>query len=276
MADENIPVVIVTGANSGIGLAAALGFGRRGARVALVGRDQARLDSAVDMVRAAAAPGAEPVGYQADFADLAQVRKLATTLRDTYARIDVLANNAGAVIPRRVTTVDGYELTIQVNHLAPFLLTNLLREQLSGGRVITTASDAHQNGRLRADDLSSTGHRYRAFTVYGSSKQANIAFAAEAARRWPDIVSASFHPGVVRIRFGRDIPVVSTFFKFAFFLRTPEKGAETLLWLAQTVKVDSGGYYIDCRRRQASAATADAAMQAQLWAASASAVGLTA
>src|SRR2546429_196958 len=124
--------VVVTGASSGIGTAAAEGFARRGARVALVGRDPDRLAAATERVRAAASSAEPPRGFPADFEVFADVRRLAEELAEAYPTIDVLCNNAGAVIPARQSTVDGHERTIQANHLAPFLLTNLLRERLAG------------------------------------------------------------------------------------------------------------------------------------------------
>lgn len=267
---------VITGANSGIGLAAAVGFARKGFRLALVGRDQGRLDQALSTVRAAAAEGVEVTAFRADFAVLQEVRVLAERLSDMYPRIDVLANNAGLVVPQRVTTVDDFELTIQANHLAPFLLTNLLRERLVGGRVVNTASAAHTSGAINPDDLSSEKATYKAFTVYGSSKQANILFAAEAARRWPDIESFSYHPGVVRTRFGRDSGVVSMFYKMMPFLRSPEKGADTLLWLATAPASElvNGAYYIDRELRSPNARASDPAVAAELWAVSAKSVGL--
>jgi NAD(P)-dependent dehydrogenase (short-subunit alcohol dehydrogenase family) len=269
--------VVVTGANSGVGLAAALGFARLGARVALVGRDQARLTEAVAAVRELAAPDAQPAGYRSDFGVLADVRALAETLSHAYPKIDVLANNAGAVVPRRMTTVDGHELTIQANHLAPFLLTHLLRDRLAGGRVVNTASDAHRSGRLLPEDLDSARMPYRALRVYSSSKQANILFAAEAARRWPEILSFSYHPGVVRSRFGRDSAMYRVFYRVAPFLTTPEGGADTLLWLAGAPAADlvDGGYYVRRRHTRPSRAAADPELAAHLWEVSAAAVGLT-
>jgi NAD(P)-dependent dehydrogenase (short-subunit alcohol dehydrogenase family) len=262
--------VVVTGANSGIGLAAAEAFARRGARVALVGRDQTRLDQALSRVRAAEAdPDTGAAAFQADFTSLPSVRALAAALRDAYPQIDVLANNAGGAFPRRTTTADGYEETIQVNHLAPFLLTHLLRDRLAGGRVINTASDAHNAGTLDPADLNSTGS-FRMFTVYGSSKQANIAFTAEAAQRWPEIESYCYHPGVVRTRFGRDSGLVSTFYKLSPFLLTPEKGADTLLWLAgaPSSELVNGAYYTKRKVKQPSKATQSTNLAAALWAAS--------
>lgn len=269
--------IVVTGANSGVGLAAAIAFARLGGRVALVGRDQKRLDAAVAEVAQVAAEGAPPSGYRADFGILDEVRKLAEQLRDAYPSIDVLANNAGGVNPRRVTTVDGNELTIQANHLAPFLLTHLLRDRLSpGARVVNTASAAHRGGRLDPADLDST-RRYRAFTVYGSSKQANILFAAESARRWPEILSVSYHPGVVRSRFGRDNAVVAGFYKFWPYLTSPEEGADTLVWLAGAPadQLTNGGYYAKRTLRQPTRPTGDPKLAAALWDASATVVGLT-
>jgi NAD(P)-dependent dehydrogenase (short-subunit alcohol dehydrogenase family) len=275
VADENRSVgeftdktIVVTGANSGIGLAAAQEFARRGARVALVGRDQARLDAAVAEI-----PGSR--GFQADFASFDSVRGLAAALLDSYESIDVLCNNAGAVVHSRQSTVDGYELTIQANHLAPFLLSHLLRERLAGGRIVNTASDAHTGGKLDPAHLDSPGP-YRAMTVYGSSKQANILFAAEAARRWPEILSFSYHPGVVRTRFGRGNTMYSLFYKVMPFLVTPEGGADTMVWLAGTPAAElvDGGYYVKRKLGTPNAVAASPTVAASLWEQSAKAVGL--
>jgi NAD(P)-dependent dehydrogenase (short-subunit alcohol dehydrogenase family) len=269
-------VVVVTGASSGVGLAAATEFARRGARVGVVGRDPDRLASAVSAVRGAAAPDAEPTGYQADFGVLDEVRKLAAALLDGYPKIDVLCNNAGGIVHNRQATVDGHELTIQANHLAPFLLTNLLRERLAGGRVVNTSSRVHRGGRIDPDDLDGANGGYRSFAAYGASKQANILFAAEAARRWPDVISTSYHPGIVRSRFGRGSMTMVVFYKAMPFLTTPAGGADTMLWLAAAdpSTVDNGAYYVKRQRRQPSPRAADPALAARLWEASAQAVGL--
>ena len=275
MGDFTGRTVVVTGANSGIGLAAAHEFAQRGARVALVGRHTGRLDAAVAAVRATGGEDADVRGYRSDFAVFDSVRELAASLADAYPTIDVLCNNAGGVNPRRSSTVDGHELTMQANHLSPFLLTNLLRDRLAGGRVVNTASGAHAAGALDPDALDSPGW-YRAMTVYGTSKQANILFADEAARRWPDIRSYSYHPGVVRTRFGRDGKVFTFFYKLAPFLRSPEKGADTMVWLAgvDPSTVDNGGYYVDRAPGTRSPKIADPSLPARLWAASEKAVGL--
>lgn len=283
MTDDNAAVldftgktVVVTGASSGIGLAASVGFARRGARVALVGRDEARLALAVTAVRELAGPQAQPAGYRADFAVLDDVRELAEALAGAYPRIDVLVNNAGAVVHRRMTTVDGHELTVQANHLAPFLLTNLLHERLAGGRIVNTASEAYRSGRLDPTDLEGKRLPYRPLRVYGSSKQGNVLFAAEAARRWPKILSFAYHPGVVRTSFGRESGLYRVFYRFAPMLTTPDQGADTMLFLAgaPTDELVNGAYYARRQQRRVARPTNDPAFAAKLWEVSAQAVGL--
>jgi NAD(P)-dependent dehydrogenase (short-subunit alcohol dehydrogenase family) len=265
-------VIIVTGATSGIGLAAAEEFARRGARLALVGRDQGRLDDATHRVRDIA--GERPDVFRADFAVLDDVRRLAQELRAAYPRISVLANNAGAIVLTSTTTVDGFELSMQANHLAPFLLTSLLRDRVD--RVVVTASGAHRSGVLDPANLNATLAGYRPMRAYGTSKQANILFAAEAARRWPELLTTSFHPGVVRTRFGGDSRFIAFGMRIAPGLRTPARGAETLVWLAyeKRERLINGGYYADRRLRRPRAHAADPALAARLWDASAAAVGL--
>ncbi|MFF5174234.1 SDR family NAD(P)-dependent oxidoreductase [Micromonospora sp. NPDC000089] len=263
--------VVVTGASSGIGLAASVALARRGDRVVLVGRDPARLQAAGDRVREAS--GERPELFRADFAVLDDVRRLAELLRAAYDRIDVLANNAGAIVLHPVTTVDGFELSMQANHLAPFLLSNLLADRV--GRMVVTASGAHRSGVLDPDDLNATLRGYRSMRAYGTSKQANILFTAEAARRWPDVPAYSFHPGVVRTRFGADSRLVAFGMRFLPF-RSPERGAETLVWLANQdpSRLVNGAYYYDRRLHRPFRKAADPALAARLWAASARAVGL--
>jgi NAD(P)-dependent dehydrogenase (short-subunit alcohol dehydrogenase family) len=262
---------VISGASSGIGQAAAVAFARRGWRVALVGRDHDRLASAFSLVRDQAA-GPEPIRVRSDFASFASVREAALELAK-LGRIDVLANNAGGVISRRRITVDGHELTIQTNHLSPFLLTNLLRDQLpAGARVITTASMAHTWGRLDPDDLDRTRGPWNNWMAYGASKAANIVFAAEAARRWPDLLSFSFHPGVVRSNFGTGL--ARLYFRLAPGLSTPEQGADTLVYLATAPAeaLVNGAYYHNRKVARPKAYLADEALAARLWEASEHAV----
>jgi NAD(P)-dependent dehydrogenase (short-subunit alcohol dehydrogenase family) len=270
-------VAVVTGASSGIGLAAATELCRRGWTVALVGRDESRLAHAVETARAAAAgTGGSAEGYRCDFGRLDDVRALAVRLRAAHPRIDVLANNAGGAFGQRRSTVDGLDQTMQVNHLAPFLLSHELRETLRGGRIVNTASGAHAAGTLDPDDLDSSRQRFRSLAIYGTAKQANVIFAKEAVRRWPDILSTSYHPGVVRSRFGHESALIGFFFRAAPFIRTPAKGAETLVWLAtaDASGLTPGGYYMDRRERSPSPRAADPDLAARLWEASLRAVGL--
>jgi NAD(P)-dependent dehydrogenase (short-subunit alcohol dehydrogenase family) len=273
--DPAVPrTAIVTGSSSGIGLAAAAELARRGWTVAIVGRNPDRLSKALDHVRASAT-GAEVTAYECDFDELKQVRELAASLRSTYKRIDVLANNAGGLLPG--STVDGFPAMMQGNHLAHFLLSHELRDALRGGRIINTASDAHTSGRLDPADPWKMGS-LMPMGDYGNAKQANILFTVEAARRWPEIVSTAFHPGVVRTNFGSSNFVIGTFFKLWPFLRTPEKGAQTLVWLATTDPsgIRSGGYYQDMREIRPNARATDPNTARMLWESSLTAVGLPA
>jgi NAD(P)-dependent dehydrogenase (short-subunit alcohol dehydrogenase family) len=270
--------VVVTGASSGVGLAAALQFAAQGDRVVMVGRSPDRIAAAVEQVRTAAGAatdGVEPESFQADFERLDDVRALATQLIDTYPAIDVLANNAGGMHQGYDLTVDGFESTIQTNHLAPHLLTGLLRDRLRGGRVVNTASDAHRMGAPSTDFVGSPA-AHNSWRAYGQSKAANILFAAEATRRWPDILSVSFHPGVVRSNFGTG-RATRFFYRYAPFLTTPEKAGTLLLWLATAPadRLTPGGYYVGQSLKAPAPAAVDPDTAARLWEASTTAVGLT-
>lgn len=264
--------VVVTGASSGVGLAAAEQFARAGDRVVLVGRTRHRLDAALDRVRATGGP--EPAAHRADFERLDDVRALAARLSETYERIDVLANNAGGMVAAHRTTADGFEATVQANHLAPFLLTGLLLDRLAGGRVVTTASRAHRMGAgLDPAGLAGAPGRYNTWRAYGESKAANILFAAEAARRRPDVLSVSFHPGVVRSNFGTGA-LTRLFYRWAPGLTTPEQAGELLVWLATVApeRLTNGGYYVGRTLTAPEPHAADPARAAALWEASEKAV----
>jgi NAD(P)-dependent dehydrogenase (short-subunit alcohol dehydrogenase family) len=168
----------------------------------------------------------------ADLALMSNVRMLAEKITARYARVDVLANNAGALFASRKETSEGFEQTFALNHLAPFLLTNLLRDRLAGGRVVTTASGAHRSARLDVDDLQS--QKSYSARVYGTSKLCNILFTCELAKRASELHANCFHPGVVRTGFAKNEngvwKAVATL--GAPFFRSPERGARSLVWLA--------------------------------------------
>lgn len=267
--------IVVTGASSGVGLEAAKQLAALGDQLVVVGRDPRRLGAAMAEIRAVAT-GPEPDEVRADFAVLDEVRRLAEHVLATYEKVDVLANNAGGMLPERRTTRDGFEATIQANHLGGFLLTHLLRERLSGGRVIFTASDAHRGATVDPDDFTFAGRRWASWPVYGVTKAQNVMVAAEAARRWPDVLTVSFHPGVVSSNFG-----AGRLTRFAYkaatpFLTTPRKAGALLAWLATTPagELTNGAYYEGHRTKPIDRRSDDPALQSHLWESSAKAVGL--
>jgi NAD(P)-dependent dehydrogenase (short-subunit alcohol dehydrogenase family) len=262
-----VTFVVLTGATRGIGKAAAIELAKRGVGLALVGREPDRVEAVAQ--EAVAAGGRAPVHqHVADLSLMSEVRRLAEEIRRNYERIDVLANNAGALFASRKETSEGLERTFALNHLAPFLLTNLLRSRLAGGRVVTTASDAHKSGLLDLDDLQSE-NSYAAMKVYGTSKLCNILFTRELARRAPELHANCFHPGVVRTGFGKNesgIWKVLTTLGSPFF-RSPERGARSLVWLALSDQAASltGEYIEDERVTEPSAQAQDDTLARGLW-----------
>ncbi|HTR72048.1 MAG TPA: SDR family oxidoreductase [Solirubrobacteraceae bacterium] len=270
--------VLLTGATRGIGQAAAVALAREGAEVAIVGRDPERV-KAVSKEAEAAGGGAPVHEHVADLISMSEVRRLAEEVRSQYGRIDVLANNAGALFASRQLTDEGFERTFALNHLAPFLLTNLLRDRLAGGRVVTTASDAHESGLLDLHDLQSE-RSYAPMKVYGTTKLCNILFTRELTRRAPELKANCYHPGVVRTGFGKNEPgiwkVLTTL--GAPFFRSPARGARSLVWLAlspDAAELD-GEYVQDEKIIQPSAQAQDDALAEGLWQRSAELVCLPA
>jgi NAD(P)-dependent dehydrogenase (short-subunit alcohol dehydrogenase family) len=275
-----VTFVLLTGATRGIGQAAAIELAKQGAELALVGRDPERVQTVAREAKAAAgANGASIHEHVADLALMADVRTLATEVKERYGQIDVLANNAGALFASRKETAEGFEQTFALNHLAPFLLTNLLRDRLAGGRVVTTASDAHKAGVLDLNDLQSQ-KSYSAMKVYGVSKLCNILFTRELARRAPELHANCFHPGVVRTGFGKNdngIWKVLTTLGSPFF-RSPQRGARSLVWLALSPEAAAlnGEYVQDEKVLSPSAQAQDETLARGLWERSAELVGLPA
>ena len=265
--------VLITGATNGIGLAGAEELQRRGARLALVARDDAKAAVAVERLKAAGPD--TPDVLKADLTSQESVRQLAADALERYARIDVLVNNAGAIFEKRQESVDGIELTWALNHIAPFLLTELLVERLkesAPARIITTTSDAHKGAEIPWDDMGcERSYGNRGFKRYGQSKLANILFTAELARRLEGsgVTANCFHPGLVATGFNRNnsglMRIAMTVVKP--FSRSPEKGAETLVWLVDSEEagVENGGYFVDCKRAQPEPPARDMESARRLW-----------
>lgn len=254
MGHENVSgkTVVITGASDGMGAAAARRLVRDGHRVVVVGRVEEKTRNLAREI------GADHL--TADFARLDDVRRLADELLARCPRINVLANNAGAILGRRAETVDGFEQTFQVNFLAPFLLTNLLLEALTAGQatVIQTSSNAARlSAHLDLNDLNNE-HRYSPVRAYGNAKQALILFTEELDRRYraQGISAVAFHPGGVASNFARSSrSPIGTLFRSPLprlFFQSPEKAARQLVWLATSEPGQSwkpGGYYENGRLR---------------------------
>jgi retinol dehydrogenase 14 len=242
--------VLVTGGSGGIGRATALGLAMMGAHLAITGRNPGRTEAAADEIRAAGGGTVEV--FIADLSSQSQVRRLADEVRQSLSRIDVLINNVGGYWHTRQVTADGLERTFAVNHLAPFLLTNLLLDRLkhsAPARVVTVSSNAHTRGRIDFDDLQ--GERfYSGARAYSQSKLANLLFSYELARRLPasTVTANALHPGVVRTSFGAEDPagvqrLVTPFLRP--FMKTPAQGAATSIHLASAPDLEdvTGRYF---------------------------------
>ncbi|BBY18817.1 SDR family NAD(P)-dependent oxidoreductase [Mycolicibacterium litorale] len=260
--------IVITGASDGVGAAAAKRLTRSGENVVVVGRSPQKT-----------AAVAQPLGadsFVADFADLAQVRELARRLLETYPRIDVLANNAGGMMNTRETTVDGFEKTFQVNHLAPMLLTTLLLDRLveSGASVLNTSSMANKFARVGFDDLDAVQNQNGSL-AYGTSKLANILFTKELHRRYhgAGISTAAFHPGPVASNFSAEVdnPLFGVLYRSPLrhvALIGTEQGSDELVWLASAepgVDWQSGEYYYKHKVARANKIADDARAAERLW-----------
>ena len=263
-------IILVTGSTDGIGLATARELAERGCAVIVHGRNARRADAAVREI-AAATGNRNVTAVAGDFGSLEEVRALAAQVLRTSPRLDVLVNNAGIAVRRRRTTKDGYESTFAVNHLAPFLLTNLLLDRLrdsAPARIVNVSSGVHTSGRIDFDDLQMEDG-FDGWQAYANSKLANALFTCELARRLdPAAVTANFlHPGVIdtkllHVNFGGGAPVADG-------ARTPVH-----LALAPEVAGVSGCYFVNRRQTRPAAATGDTRLATDLWRVSSALTGL--
>ena len=265
-------VVLITGGTAGIGKAAATALAGRGAEVVVTGRDRERGEGALQDIRRESGNG-EVSLLLADLAVQAEVRRLAKEFEASHERLDVLVNNAGLIQNQRTETPDGIETTLAVNHLAPFLLTNLLLEVLkksAPSRIITVSSEAQRWGKMDLDDLQSK-RSYKVFRVYGKSKLANILFTYELAERLEGtgVTANCIHPGPVSTNFGMNNGglMVLLFRALKPFMRSPERGADTLIYLASSPEVEgvSGRYFSDREVISSSEEPHDVSAQKRLW-----------
>lgn len=273
MAATPAKTCVITGATSGIGLATAAALAERGFRLVLLARSPARAEAALEAI-ARRAPAARIEVEPVELASLRSIAEAAPRILARCPRIDVLLNNAGVVLLRRETSVDGYERTFAVNHLAYFALTNLLRERLvatPGARIVSVASEAHRfGGALDFDDLQSE-RRYRGLAVYGRSKLCNILWTRELARRLAGtgVTANCCHPGGVATRLGQTDAAWTRALARAigWFLLTPEQGARTSVYLATAPGLGSvsGRYFAKERELRPSRAARDDGAARRLW-----------
>jgi NAD(P)-dependent dehydrogenase (short-subunit alcohol dehydrogenase family) len=276
--------VLVTGATDGIGRETALALGRLGAHVIVHGRSREKGMAALDALAATDAAGAEL--RLTDYASLDAVRDLATAVRDEHGELDVLVNNAGGYFTESRTTDVGVEYTFHVNHLAPFVLTNLLVPALApaGGRIVTVSSEAHRGASMEFEAIREPNG---GFTAYGRSKLANVLFTYELARRYDAGPANCLHPGFVPgSGFGRQLPAPARLAMTGlgllpdvvtgWFSDSVVSGAETPVYLAASPEAAevTGNYFENCRPRRSNDASYDERTQGRLWEVSVDLAGL--
>ncbi len=272
---------IVTGATSGIGKATAIGLARLNATIVIVARDSEKGRNALSEIKSKT--GNESVFLMtADLSSQKLVRQLAREFLNNFHELHVLVNNAGVFMSKRSTTIDGIESTFAINHLAPFLLTNLLLDALKASapaRIVNVSSSAHIGSEIDFNDLQGE-KRYSGFGAYGKSKLANIFFTYALARRLvgTNVTANCLHPGVVRTGLSRNSPAFFRLFFLIFspFLASPVKGALTSIHLASSPQVEgvSGKYFVRRKMVRSSRESYDEAASEQLWRVSAALTGL--
>jgi NAD(P)-dependent dehydrogenase (short-subunit alcohol dehydrogenase family) len=273
--------VLVTGATGGIGKATALGLARMGAHVAITGRHRDRAEATAREIQSV---GGQVDLFVADLSSQSQLRGLALEVLHRLPRIDVLVNNVGGFWNTRHVTEDGYERTFALNHLAPFLLTNLLLERMQqspAARVVTVSSNAHRMGRIDFENLQGEGS-YSGAKAYNQSKLANVLFTYELARKLhaSTVTANALHPGVVRTGFGAEDPASVQRFLIPIvrpFMKSPTQGAATSIHLASAPELIhvSGRYFANRTEKKSAERTYDQEVAAQLWHVSTELVQLT-
>jgi len=268
---------LITGSTSGIGKEIAIGLAKMKANVILVGRNKAKCQETAEEIcrNASVDTNKNQVSYLlADLSSQESIHQLAKKFLDTYQSLDILINNAGVFLSRHLTTVDGIEYTFAVNHLAPFLLTNLLFERMkasSPSRIITTSSVAHRGAHINFDNLQFERGKYNGVQAYRQSKLANILFSKELARRssGTGVTSNCFHPGGVRTNLIQSSPWHYRLIWLIItpFLISPRKGADTAVYLASSSMVEnvSGEYFVNRKSVDPSGLADDPQLAAKLW-----------
>jgi NAD(P)-dependent dehydrogenase (short-subunit alcohol dehydrogenase family) len=267
-------IVVITGATSGIGEVAAERLAEMGATILFIARDRARAEATLKRL---AAKGAAPHRfYEADLSRIAEMERVGAEIAADAPRVDVLVNNAGGMFSSRRITADGLEMTFALNHMSYFVLTAALLDKLKASapaRIVSTASAAHLGAKLDIGDLQSAKN-YSGFRSYNCSKLCNILFTRELVRRLQGtgVTANCLHPGFVATRFGdQSGGLIGWLFPaFKFFGRSPDKGADTIVYLASSPEVasDSGFYFFDRRKATASATAQDDETARKLWAVS--------
>lgn len=273
-------VCLITGPTQGIGRAATLAIAKLSPKLVLVVRDPVRGTELADEIRAAGNPNVELL--IGDLSKQADVRRIASEFLARHDRLHLLVNNAGAIFMQRQLSSDGLEMTFALNHLGYFLLTNLLRDVLvksAPARIVNVASRAHVRGTIAFDDLQAE-RSFGGWSAYSQSKLANILFTRELSRRLQGtgVTCNCLHPGVVSTGFGKnDSGWMRWAVKIAApFLRTPEQGAATTVFLAQSPAVEgvTGKYFSDCKEIEPSKEARDAEVAQRLWEVSEQLTGL--
>ena len=263
-------ICIITGANSGIGKATAIGLAKMNATIVMMCRSKERGEEAQKEV--IELTGNKKVDLLlCDLSSLESIRKFVSEFKSKYQKLHILINNAGVMLSKRGISVDGFEMNFAVNHLAPFLLTNLLLDALkksAPSRIINVSSAAHRMAKIDFDDLQSEKRKYRLMKIYGASKLALMLFSYELSRKLEgtSVTVNTLHPGVVNTNLGQDQSSFSKGFAKLFF-KKPEKGAETSIYLASSQEVEgiTGKYFAKKQQKQSSEESYNEDYAKRLW-----------